>query len=103
MQSCGYEGSHSSEPEGEEEDEGEEEELTTVAVAVVTAKVGGIIDISTKSTSTSTTLIIGSEKQGYNLKELMQSSSIAKHIKAKLALVVAETLIMSIKVLFLTK
>jgi hypothetical protein len=85
MQSCGYEGSHSSEPEGEEEDEGGEEELTTVVVAVVTAKVGGIIDISTNSTSSSTTLIIGNEKQGYNLKELMQSSSIAKHIKAKRA------------------
>jgi hypothetical protein len=77
MQSCGYEGSHS-EPE-------EEEELTTVVVAV-TAKVGGVIDISANSTSNSTTtLIIGSEKHEYHLKELMQSSSIAKHIKAKRA------------------
>jgi hypothetical protein len=81
MQSCGYEGSHS-EPEEEEEEEGREELTTVVVVAVVTAKVGGVIDISTNSTSNSTTLIIGSEKHEYHLKELMQSSSIAKHIKA---------------------
>jgi hypothetical protein len=106
MQSCGYEGSHS-EPEEEEEDEGEEEELimvvvrplgspgcpaeppsgstgrAVVVVVVVTAKVGGVIDISTKSTNSSITLIIGSEKHEYYLKELMQSPSMAKHIKAK--------------------
>lgn len=78
MQTSGYEGSHS-EPEEEEE-----EELTIVVVAAVvavTAKVGGVIDISTNSMS-STTLIIGSEKQEYYLKEFMQSSSMAKHIKA---------------------
>ena len=76
MQTSGYEGSHS-EPEEEEE-----EELTIVVVVVaVTAKVGGVIDISTNSMS-STTLIIGSEKQEYYLKEFMQSSSMAKHIKA---------------------
>jgi len=56
MQTSGYEGSHS-------EPEEEEEELTMVVVAV-TAKVGGVIDISTNSTS-STTLIIGSQKQEY--------------------------------------
>jgi hypothetical protein len=94
MQTSGYEGSHS-EPEEEEE----EEKLTMVVVAV-TAKVGGVIDISTNSMS-STILIIGSKKQEYYLKEFMQSSSMAKHIKAKRAVVVAETL-MSIKA-FLTK
>jgi hypothetical protein len=95
MQTSGYEGSHS-EPEEEEE----EEKLTMVVVAV-TAKVGGVIDISTNSMS-STILIIGSKKQEYYLKEFMQSSSsLAKHIKAKRAVVVAETL-MSIKA-FLTK
>jgi hypothetical protein len=89
-QTVGYEGSHSEPDEGEEE-----EELTTVvvgrppgspgcppgppsgstgrvvvaaAVAVVTAKVGGVIDISTNSTSSTSTLIIGSEKQEYNPK-----------------------------------
>ena len=84
MQTSGYEGSHS-----EPEEEDEEEELTTVVAVVVTAKVGGVIDISTNSTSSTTTLIIGSEKKEYYLKELMQSSSMAKHIKAKRAVVVA--------------
>jgi hypothetical protein len=61
MQTSGYEGSHSSEPEEEEE-----EELTMVVVAavVVTAKVGG----TNHKRSSTTTLIIGSEKKEYNPK-----------------------------------
>jgi hypothetical protein len=64
MQTSGYEGSHS-EPEEDEEEEEEELTMVVVAVVAVTAKVGGVIDISANSTSSTSTLIIGSQEQEY--------------------------------------